>query len=178
MCTSFCVDMFSFFLGVCLRVELLGHMVTRTGFPSGSVVMNPPAIAGDVGSVPVLEGSPREGNGSPLQYAGLGHPTDKGAWRAKSIGSQRVRHDLATTQQQWWRFFNLLKNCQALPQQLPRSTSSSGVCARFLFLLILSHMLSVFLIVACLLIIVWLFWFFLFFFKIVLAVFFEFPYEF
>ena len=54
--------MFSFFLGVCLRVELLGHMVTRTGFPSGSVVMNPPAIAGDVGSVPVLEGSPREGN--------------------------------------------------------------------------------------------------------------------
>ena len=93
--------MFSFFLGICLRVELLGHTVTLTGFPSGSVVMNPPAIAGDVGLVPVLERSPRKGNGSPLQYAGLGHPTDKGAWWAKFIGSQRVRHDLATEQQQW-----------------------------------------------------------------------------
>ena len=36
------------------------------GFPGGSVVKNPPAIAGDVGSIPELERSPGEGNGNPL----------------------------------------------------------------------------------------------------------------
>ena len=73
---------FSFFLGVCLRVELLGHMVTLTGFPGGSIVMNPPASAGDVDLVPVLGRSQGEGNVNPLQYAGLGHHRDKGAWWA------------------------------------------------------------------------------------------------
>ena len=34
--------------------------------PGGSVVKNPPAIAGDVGSIPELERSPGEGNGNPL----------------------------------------------------------------------------------------------------------------
>ena len=52
------------------------------GFPGGSVVKNPPAIAGDVGLIP---GSGRflgEGNGNPLQYSGLGNPMDRGAWQA------------------------------------------------------------------------------------------------
>ena len=35
------------------------------GFPGGSVIKNPPANAGDSGSVPGLGGSPREGNGNP-----------------------------------------------------------------------------------------------------------------
>ena len=45
-----------------------------------------PANAGDVGSVPGLGRSPREGNGNPLQYSCLGNPRDGGAWRATVHG--------------------------------------------------------------------------------------------
>ena len=47
------------------------------GLPGGSVVKNPSANAGDVGSVPKLERSPGEGNGNPLQHSrvpGMGEP--------------------------------------------------------------------------------------------------------
>ena len=58
------------------------------GFPGGSVVENPPANAGDVGSFPGSGRSPREGNGNPLQYSCLENPTDKGAWWATVHGSK------------------------------------------------------------------------------------------
>ena len=38
----------------------------KTGFLDDSVVKNPPANAGDLGSVPGLGRSPREGNVNPL----------------------------------------------------------------------------------------------------------------
>ena len=69
-------------------------------FPGGSVVKNLPANAGDVNSIPGLGRSPGEGNGNPLQYSCLENPMDRGAWWATVQGSQRVRHDLATKQQQ------------------------------------------------------------------------------
>ena len=58
------------------------------GFPGGSVVKNPPANAGDSGSIPELGRSPGEGNsnpvgednGTPLQYSCLENPMDGGAW--------------------------------------------------------------------------------------------------
>ena len=40
-------------------------------FPGGTVVKNPPASAGDMGSIPGLGRSPGEGKGYPLQYSGL-----------------------------------------------------------------------------------------------------------
>ena len=43
---------------------------------------NAPANAGDIGSIPELGSSHREGNGNPLQYSSLGNPMDRGAWRA------------------------------------------------------------------------------------------------
>ena len=43
---------------------------------------NPPANAGEVGSIPGLGRSPGEGNGNPLQYSRLGNPMDRGAWWA------------------------------------------------------------------------------------------------
>ena len=43
---------------------------------------NPPAKAGDMGSVPGLGRSPGEGNGNPLQYSFLENPMDRGAWWA------------------------------------------------------------------------------------------------
>ena len=53
-----------------------------TGFLGGSAVKNPPANAGDVGSIPGLGGSPGGGNGNPLQCPCLENPIDRGAWWA------------------------------------------------------------------------------------------------
>ena len=49
------------------------------GFLGGSVVKNPPANAGDAGSVPGSGRSPGEGNGNPLQYSCMENPMDRGA---------------------------------------------------------------------------------------------------
>ena len=49
-------------------------------FPCGSGVKNPPANAGEAGSIPGLGRSPGEGNGNRLQYSCLGNPMDRGAW--------------------------------------------------------------------------------------------------
>ena len=51
-------------------------------FPGGSVVKNPHANAGDMGSIPGRERSPGEGNGNTLQYSCLRNPTDSETWRA------------------------------------------------------------------------------------------------
>ena len=45
------------------------------GFPGGSDVKNPPASAGDPGSIPGSGRSPGEGNGNPLQHSCLGNPS-------------------------------------------------------------------------------------------------------
>ena len=50
------------------------------GFLDDSEVKNPPASAGDSGSVPGWGGSPGEGNGNPFLYPCLGNPMDRGAW--------------------------------------------------------------------------------------------------
>ena len=54
-------------------------------FPFGSVV-NLPANAGDMSSVPELGRSPTEGNGNPFQYSCLGNPLDRWAWQATVHG--------------------------------------------------------------------------------------------
>ena len=46
------------------------------------MVKNPSANAGDLGLIPGLGRSPREGNGNPLQYSCLGNLMDRGAWQA------------------------------------------------------------------------------------------------
>ena len=55
---------------------------------------NPPANAGDVGSVLGREDSPGEGNGNSLQCSCLGNPMDIGAWWATVHG---VAKDLEMT---------------------------------------------------------------------------------
>ena len=65
-----------------------------------SVVKNPPANAGDKSLIPGSGRSPGEANGNPLQHFCLGNPMDRGAWQATFMGRKRVRHDLATKQQQ------------------------------------------------------------------------------
>ena len=51
-------------------------------FPSGSDHEESACHVGDLGSIPGLRRSPREGNGNPLQYSCLENPMDRGAWRA------------------------------------------------------------------------------------------------
>ena len=46
------------------------------------MLKNPPAKAGNVGSIPGLGRSPGKGNGNPLQYSCLEYSTDRGAWQA------------------------------------------------------------------------------------------------
>ena len=53
------------------------------------LVKNTPANAGDirdVGSIPGLGGSPREGNDNPLQYSCQENSKDRGAWWATVHG--------------------------------------------------------------------------------------------
>ena len=51
-------------------------------YPSGSVVKNLPANAGDAGLTPGSGKSPGKVNGNPLQYFCLENPMDRGAWQA------------------------------------------------------------------------------------------------
>ena len=60
------------------------HSCTKetAGFPGGSAVKNPPANAGDLGSIPGLDISPGKGNGTRIQYSCLRNPMDREAWQA------------------------------------------------------------------------------------------------
>ena len=71
-------------------------MNTLWGFPGGSDSKEPNCDAGDPGSIPGSGRSPGEENDTPLQYSCLENPMDREAWRAQSVGLQRVRHNRAT----------------------------------------------------------------------------------
>ena len=64
------------------------------------MVKNPPASAGDMGSIPGSGKFPGEGNGNPLQCSCLGNPTDRGAWRAVVHGVTKSHSRAAERQQQ------------------------------------------------------------------------------
>ena len=62
------------------------------------MVKNPPANAGDVGSIPGSGRSPEGGSGNPLQYSCLGNSVDRGAWRVtvNGVTESDIGHDLVT----------------------------------------------------------------------------------
>ena len=64
------------------------------GFPDDSLVKNPPANVGGVGSIPGSGRSLGEGNGNPFQYSSPGNPMDRGVWQATI---HRVTKELDTT---------------------------------------------------------------------------------
>ena len=67
--------------------ELIKNEVgPNSGFPGGSVVKNPPASAGDPGSIPGLGRTPGKGNSNPLQYSCLENPMDSRTWQATVHG--------------------------------------------------------------------------------------------
>ena len=68
----------------------------HVGFPSGSVVENSPANAGDTGDVGLIPGSgrsPEGGNDNRLQYSCLGIPWTEKPGELQSMMLQRVRCD-------------------------------------------------------------------------------------
>ena len=68
------------------------------GFPSGAMVKNPPANAGDardMGLIPGLGGSPGEGNDNSPQYSCLENSMDREAWRAIVHGVTKSRTRLS-----------------------------------------------------------------------------------
>ena len=102
-----CVSLEKFFparpgsRGALLMCWVLGSMFCANcliswGFPGGSVVMNTPANAGDLGSIPGWGRSPGGRNGNLLQYSCLGNPIDRGAWRATIHGIAKSRTQLNT----------------------------------------------------------------------------------
>ena len=71
------------------------------GFPSGLVVKNPPANAGDVGSIPGLGRFPWRRNWQPIPVFLPGKSHGQRSLADYSpCGRKRARHDLATKQQQ------------------------------------------------------------------------------
>ena len=74
-----------------LPKEGIYTLLGKIGSLGGSVVKNPPANAGDLGSIPGSGRSPGEGNGNPLQYSCLGNPMDGGAWWATVHGVEKSR---------------------------------------------------------------------------------------
>ena len=73
------------------------------GFPGGSVGKESyDCNAGDPGSIPGLERTPREGNGNPLlenftqKNFYLENPMDRGAWWATVHSGHKESHDLVT----------------------------------------------------------------------------------
>ena len=70
-----------------------------TGFPSSSVVKNPPANAGDAGLIPSLGRSPKGGNGNPLQYSCLEISMDRGTWwtAVHAVSKSQTRFSDQTT---------------------------------------------------------------------------------
>ena len=75
----------------------ISKYMIRQGFSSGSVVKDLSTNVEELGSIPGSGRSPEEGNGNPLQDSYLKKfPWTEEPGRLQSMGSQRVRHNLAT----------------------------------------------------------------------------------
>ena len=67
-------------------------------FPGGSDGKESSCNVEDLGLIPGLGRSPRDGNGNPLQYSGLENSMDRGVWRATIHGVAWGHKELETTE--------------------------------------------------------------------------------
>ena len=74
--------------------------IVHVGFSGGSVVKNPPANAGDTGSVPRLGRYPGEGNGNLLQYPCQEIPWTEEPGGLQSMGLQFLQQGFVSKEQQ------------------------------------------------------------------------------
>ena len=81
--------------------SISGNGVTLPmGFPGDSDGKESSCNAGDMGLIPELGRSPGGGQGNPLQYSCLENPMERSLVGYSPWGCKRVRHNLATNQQQ------------------------------------------------------------------------------
>ena len=81
-------DLILFWLSCTALICIISSLPSPTrGFPAGSDSKESACNAGDLGSIPELGRSPREGNGNPLQYSCLENLMNRGAWRATVHGA-------------------------------------------------------------------------------------------
>ena len=80
--------------------------------PGGSGGKESAWNVGDLGLIPGSRRSPGAGNGNPLQYPCLENSINREAWRAQSMGLQRVRHNWATkhTQERWRKTVRIMRD--------------------------------------------------------------------
>ena len=78
---------------------MVNTVYTYMVFPGGSMVKTPPASEEDLGSIPGLERSPGEGNGSLSSIFAWQIPWTEDPGGRESMGCKRVGHDLVTKQQ-------------------------------------------------------------------------------
>ena len=86
------------------------------------LLKNPPAKAGDLGSILGLGRSPGEGNGNPLQYSGLENPVDWGAWWATVHGVAKSRTQLSA----WYFHSHTTSREDHIPLSSPPGHPSKG----------------------------------------------------
>ena len=78
------------------------------GFPGGTDGKEPACNAGDLGSIPRLARSSREGNGTSFQYSCLENPIDRGAWWATvhGVAELDMTEWLTHTHHEWWELWS------------------------------------------------------------------------
>ena len=128
----------------------MGEIIEGLGFPSGSVVKNPPAnpgYTGDAGWIPGRRRYPGGGNGNPLQYPGLENSMDRGAWwvtvhgvtesdtteATKHVCEQRwfvfsQQFQVAATQTGIWGYLNILTFIEWNMDLVPDIKKLGNVC--------------------------------------------------
>ena len=68
------------------QAAIYQNLLYEVGMSLVAQLNNPPANAGNIGSIPGSGKTPGEGNGNTLQYSCLRNPMDRGAWRATAHG--------------------------------------------------------------------------------------------
>ena len=99
------------------------------GFSDGSVVKNPPANAGDSGSIPGSGRSLGGGHGTPFQYSCPENFMVIGAWQVTIHGVSVSQTRLSDRAHTWWYIHVIIVSCREL--SLP---SKSSLLSLFIFL--------------------------------------------
>ena len=86
--------------------------------PGDLRVKNPPANAGDIGSIPGSGRCPRGGNGNPLQYSSLKNPMNRGVWQATVHAAAKSQIWLSYQIQ----FISVAQSCPTLCDSMDCST--------------------------------------------------------
>ena len=76
----------------------MSEIHTWQDFSGGSDGKESSCNVEDLGLIPGLGRSPRDGNGNPLQYSGLENSMDRGVWRATIHGVAWGHKELDTTE--------------------------------------------------------------------------------